>query len=172
LTKSIKINILIKLKKQKMILKEEYHFKPTDYDSNGFNKIKSEFLFSDFIHECEKDFKKKHHPYFANIFSANGSTLHLLKSCFNGEDNEIFGMVSTDGDVDLEMNFKIEQYSENRTVYAIGSHVADDEPVFLIEDNDYYDNEFSLKFIPDVDEETILEDLPDGQTKVKVLTKC
>lgn len=43
----------------------------------------------------------------------------LLKNCMNDSSDQIYGMESTDGDVNLEMNFEIENHSLNQTIYAI-----------------------------------------------------
>lgn len=101
-----------------MILQEIFHFRPSDFDNNGFHK-KTMQLFSEFIKECEEKFYKKHQPFFANIFSANSSTMLLLKNCMNDSSDQIYGMESTDGDVNLEMNFEIENHSITQTIYAI-----------------------------------------------------
>ncbi len=154
-----------------MNLEKIYNFKRSDYGRDGFHKTKSDYLFLDFIRECEKDFHKKLNPYYSNSLLANNSILLLLKSCFYAEENEIFGMETNDGSIDIEMNLKIKEYSDNNTIYAIGSNIEgrDDEPIFLISDNSFSDTQFSLKYIPDSDEENNLENLPCPRKIVKVL---
>ncbi len=147
-----------------------YIFNPTDYNSDGFHRTKPKYLFVDFIYDCENDFHIKLNPCYANVLSANAKTLSLIKSCHNTEENEIYGMESADGIVDLEMNFKIEALSDNNTIYAIGSQIEgrDDEPIYLLSDNGFSDKQFSLKFISENDPESILEDLPDIKKFTKI----
>ena len=136
-----------------MTLQELYYYKHTDYDSESYHKTKKGYCFIDFIRDCEKDFNKKYQPYFANILAANTQTLCLLKTSMNGEPHDFFGMESTDGDADIEMNLKIDDYSKSRTVYAIGCDEREDEPLFLIIDNNCSNNQVIFKYIPDDDEE-------------------
>lgn len=150
-----------------MALTETYHFHPSDFNDEGFHKEKEDYLFLDIIRESEQDFHLKHKPYFANSFSAGPKTLHLLKMCFADGDNEILGMESEDGEVDVEMNLEIEKHSDNVTVYAIERFNGDGEPLFLIVDGGYSDRVFMLKYSPDDDSQGISEDLPDPESKLK-----
>lgn len=150
-----------------MILQEEYHFQPSDFDSNGFHKTTSQ-LFSDFIRDCEIKFHDQHQPFFANAFSANVKTLRLLKSCYNSEENEIFGMETVSGDVDIDMNLKIEEKGDSKTVYAIGRFKDDDEPLYLISDSNVSDSEFVLKYLSDDDEKVFPDISRDPHSKKKI----
>lgn len=143
-----------------MTLKENYQFEPTDFDCDGFHKVKDEYLFLNLIRENEMDFHWKHEPYFANTFLANGNTMHLLKMCFSDRGDEVLGMESVDGDVDIEMNLKIEEHSDRATVYAIERFHDSDEPLFMVVDDKCSNREFILEYSPDNDSGKTSEDVP------------
>jgi len=134
-----------------MSINKKYCFKKNDYNPNGFHQYKDDYLFLDFIRECESDFFQEFYPFFGNGLFANISTMNLIKSCSNFDDNEIIGMESLDGEVDIDLNLKLENKSEFRTVYAIGSSIKgkEDEPVWLVVDDNLKDSEFILKYVPD-----------------------
>lgn len=154
-----------------MVVEKIYSFKPTDFDKDGFHETKSEYLFLYFVHDCEKDFHERHIPFFANALCANNNTLSLIKSCLHSNEKEIYGMESVDGNIDIEMNIEIDKHSTYNTVYAIGSAIQerDDEAIFLIIDDTFSDKQFSLKYIPDNEPESILENMPDPK-KIKILS--
>lgn len=136
-----------------MIKEKTYYFAKVDYDSNGFN-IKNGRLFLEYIAECENDFYNDSVIFFSNYFFANSSTMCLIKSCFNTEVNDDFGMDLIEGEINLDMNLTIEKHSKRKTTYAIGSNVKgnEDEPLFLIIDEEIKDGEFILKYISDNDD--------------------
>ena len=136
-----------------MTLQELYYYKHTDYDSESCHKTKRGYYFIDFIRDCKENFNKKHQPYVANILAANTQTLFLLKISLNGEPYDFFGMESVDGDADIEMNLKIDEYSESRTIYAISCDENEEEHLLLIIDNSCTNNQILLKYIQDNDEE-------------------
>ena len=144
-----------------MVLLETYRFDRTDYD-NGRHRVNPEFLFTDFIVECERRFHQKFGPLYANAILANANVLLLIRSCFDDNDNLFFGMESVDGDFDIDENMKIESYSANQTVYALGSGIdgRDDEPVLLVSDGSFNNYQFALKHIPDNDSDGIIANVP------------
>ena len=143
-----------------MIISETYQFKRSDYDKDGFN-IHNGQLFSEFIQDCEKDFYKKHGLYYANHLFVNNLTMLLFKRCNCDTDDEDYGMELIEGNIDLDTNLAIETHSERSTIYAIGSQADDDEPLWLIVDDNVKDETFELKYIPeDEDDEAIKENLP------------
>lgn len=142
-----------------MIFSETYHFNRSDYDKDGFNIHNGE-LFSEYIQECEKDFHKKNELYYANHFFANNLTMLLFKrgNCGTEED---YGMELIEGNIDLDTNLAIETHSERSTIYANGSQADDDEPLWLIVDDNVKDETFDLRYLEeDEDDEAIEENLP------------
>lgn len=143
-----------------MIISETYHFLRSDFDKDGFNIHNGE-LFSEFITDCEKNFHKKHGIYYANHLFANNLTMLLFKRCNCDTENEDYGMELIEGNIDLDTNLAIETHSERSTIYAIGSQADDDEPLWLIVDDNVKDETFELKYIPeDEDDEAIEKNLP------------
>jgi len=70
-----------------------------------------------------------------------------------GDDDEIYGMENiTNGNI-LEVNLRMDEVSQQKTVYALGSGIRnrEDEEIFLVRDNDIKDNELILSFRPDFD---------------------
>ncbi|HRA98908.1 MAG TPA: hypothetical protein PK294_00595 [Ignavibacteria bacterium] len=155
-----------------MVFEKIYNFERNKYNLNGFHKNKILCLFIDFIKECEEDFFDEFDPYFANAFYANSSVLFLLKSCFCTEDNEIFGMESKDGEIDIEMNMEMEEFSENKTIYSLSSSIKgkEDEHLHMIIDNIYSDSQFALKYVPeDEEDDENMEFITDPECKLSLL---
>ncbi|MEI7726892.1 MAG: hypothetical protein WCK09_17415 [Bacteroidota bacterium] len=65
------------------------------------------------------------------------------------EPNEDCGMDLINGEIDIPTNIKIGKYSKRQTIYAIGSKIDDDEPMFLVRDDDMVDGMVILKYVPD-----------------------
>jgi hypothetical protein len=67
-----------------------------------------------------------------------------------------------DGEIDIDTNLAIEKFSEERTVYAIGSQFHDDEdnPLFLIKNDNLSEEILVLKYVPDNGEEEDAELMP------------
>lgn len=150
---------------------EIYRSDQSDYDDNGRHKVRPEFLFTQFIVECEERSHQRFNPYHANALFGNANVLRLIRSCFNDTDNDLFGMEGVDGNFDIDANLKIESYSSYQPVYGIGSGIdgRDDEPVFLISDNSFNNNQFALKHVPDDRSDDIIDNLPALRTRVKLL---
>lgn len=89
----------------------------------------------------------------------------LLNSSLNLDINELCGMELINNEIDLDTNLQIENYSKNKTVYAIGSVLIQDEPLFLIKVDNYSNGIVILKYIPDSDAEieTINPKITDNQ---------
>ncbi len=153
-----------------MKIEKRYGYNPSDFNSDGFHTFKPDYLFSDFISESEIDFHDSLIPYYANTLLANSNALFLLKNCFCTEDNVIYGTEAIDGILNIDMNIEIEKFSDNQTIYAIGSNIEgqEDEAIFLVVDNTLSDNEFILRFVPD-DDEVIPERLPQVVRLIKEL---
>lgn len=153
-----------------MSINKKYYFKKSDFNQDGFHNSKDDYLFLDFISECENNFYQEYNPFIGNGLYANISTMKLIKSCSNFDDDEVIGMESSDGEVDIDLNLKLENESKLRTVYAIGSSIVgkEDEPLWLVVDDSLTDSEFILKYVPDDgDEEEKI--IPSPKDKIKIL---
>lgn len=150
-----------------MSINKKYNFKKSDFNPDGFHISKDQYLFLDFIRECEIDFYQEYYPFFGNGLFASISTMNIIKSCSNFDDNEILGMESLDGEVDIELNLKLSNKSEFSTVFAIGSGIKEkeDEPVWFVIDDNLTDSEFVLKYVPD-DEDKNEEFVPNPTEKM------
>ena len=150
-------------------MKKTYRYRPADYDREGRHRSKPDYLFTDFLRECEADFHEKYKPCFANTMRANTTTNHLLKVCFDTEFDHHFGMESIDGEVDIDMNLEIEMNSLHKTIYALGSELEGnkDEPLYLVTAEKFFDAKFTLSYNPDHDgEEAEPDDAPTGLEEV------
>lgn len=117
-----------------------YNLRKSDFNLNGYClKMQCDFL--DLIQQFEKDFKGQI-KFAPNYLLANSSVMEVINSCFSDEDECVVGMEP----VSLEENFKIEEYSDYKTIYAISSVFDDDDPLYLVINNDLSDNEFILKY--------------------------
>jgi hypothetical protein len=61
----------------------------------------------------------------------------------------------------------IESHSKRQTIYAIGSKLDEDEPMFLIIEDSMVDGMIVLKYIPDRDNEDVGEEIPVPSERVK-----
>ncbi len=154
-----------------MVLEEIYKFKITDFNDNGFHKVNKDF-FLDIINEWEKDFHEKHKPFFANFLFSTEETMILINSCLNLSPKEKAGMDLFDGEIDFEKNFKIEEFSEYTTIYAIDSELKENEdnPLFFVIDEKLPSGKVILKYISnddDDDDDLLLPD-PENIDKKKI----
>lgn len=143
-----------------MIIQEYYKFKKNEFDENGVH-IKTQKWFMDLIKEFEEDFHNRFPHCFANHLFASSSTMLLINKAMNLDFNESCGMDLIDGEVDMEVNMEIENHSEMTTVYAIGSKLEEneEEPIFLISNDEISDELIVLKYIPDDDDSEDADDL-------------
>ena len=148
-------------------MEQHYKFSKWDFDKNGTN-VKDGSFFLDLIEVWEKDFHDRFSPFFSNCLFCNSSTMILIKNCFVVEPNDDYGMELINGEIDLDKNLKIENHSKRQTVYAIGSKLDEDEPMFLIIDESMVDGMVILKYIPDSDRNVINPEIPVESVKMKV----
>ena len=71
------------------------------------------------------------------------------------------------GDIDIETNIKIGKCSKRETIYAIGSRLDEDEPMFLVRDDTLVDGMVILKYVPDCDEDEVSPDVPVETEKIR-----
>lgn len=139
-----------------MTIQELYNFPKTKFNNQGVN-IETGQFFLELIEEIERDFHNNHPICFANHLFANSSTMILFNQSLDAEEDENCGMDLINGEIDLDANLAIEEYSELKTIYAIGSKIEEneDEPIFLVVNDKISDGIIVLKYIPDDDSEEI-----------------
>ena len=140
-------------------MEQHYKFNKWDYNEDGTN-IKDGSFFLDVTGNWERDFHDRFYPFFSNCLVGNASTMILVKNCFITEPNEDCGMELINGDIDIETNIKIGKCSKRETIYAIGSRLDEDEPLFLVRDDDMVDGMIILKYVPDGDEDEVSPEVP------------
>jgi hypothetical protein len=141
-------------------------FSKWKFDDNGTSSIDGSF-FLDLIGDWERDFHDHFTPFFSNFLFGNMSTMILIKNCFGLEPDEDFGMELINGTIDIDTNLKIESHSKRHTAYAIGSKLNEDEPLFLVIDDNIVDGMVILKYIPDSDEDEAGSDVPVETEKIR-----
>ena len=142
-----------------MFYQEYYNFKKEEFDQKGFHVLTQQW-FMDLIGEFEHDFHTKFPTCYANHLFANHSSLALINKAMDLDENESSGMDLIDGVIDLDTNLAIEEFSNESTIYAIGSKLLEneDEPIFLIVNDKLPDGLVLLKYIND-DETEEVDDL-------------
>ena len=147
-------------------------FKKLDFTTDGTQILSGKWIY-ELQREWEAAFHNKFNPYFANILEGHPLAMHRLTRFMDG--GEIsgydFGMELIDGEIDLDTNLAIEKFSYTKTVYAIGSQFHDDEdnPLFLIKNENISDEILVLKYVADDDatEEENIEIPVEGETVLK-----
>ena len=148
-------------------MQQIFNYSKADFDTNGFDKKGK--IFTDFIQQWEIEFHNEFKAFFANYLLGNYVTMQLVRSCFDAEDLENFGM---DGDHDFETNLKIDKHRKEPVVYAIASELNGnkEEPLFMSEESTMADGMIILKYVPDNDDETETENpSPTVGKRVEVL---
>lgn len=141
-----------------MFYQEYYEFKPKYFDQQGFH-VETQQWFLDLIGEFEKDFHYKFPDRYANHLFANHSAMKLIDKAMNLDEVQSSGMDLIDGEVDLDANLEMEEYSETKTVYAIGSRIAEkeDEPIFLVISEKLPNGIVILKYVDDDESDEVQE---------------
>ena len=142
-------------------MEQHYKFDWKEYDHNGNNSRDGKF-FMERLAEWEEDFHGRFSPFYATHLFGNNSAMHLIKRCFYFKQTEDVGMELFSGEIDIDKSLAIEKHSKRTTVYAIGSGLLDndDEPLFLVRDDDMVDGMVILKYIPESDGGEDLADVP------------
>ncbi len=134
-------------------------FKKSDFTTDGIHAHTGKIIF-ELQQEWEELYHYKFNPLFANIIE--GHPLAMQRFTQYCEPDEScgydFGMELIDGEIDIDTSLEIENYSETRTVYAIGSRIHMDEdgdglPIFLIKNDKLKDDILVLRHEPDGDNE-------------------
>ncbi|MFA7491770.1 MAG: hypothetical protein WCY58_13540 [Mariniphaga sp.] len=141
-------------------------FKKIDYDSNGTH-LKSGKIIYELQKEREESYHIKFNPLYANVIEGHPLAMQRLTQYHNIDEakNYDFGMELIEGEIDIDTNLEIEEYSDSDTVYAIGSQLlfdedGDGEPILLVKNEKLKDDILVLKYDSDDDEEDIVVDGP------------
>jgi hypothetical protein len=131
-------------------------FRKADYTEDGIQIFTGKFIL-ELQQEWEAAFHHQFNPYFANVLEGHPLAMQRLTKYMEGDEdsNYDFGMELIDGEIDIDTNMAIEEFSEEKTVYAIGSqfHDNEDNPLFLIKNENFAEDILVLKYVPDNDEE-------------------
>lgn len=131
-------------------------FKKTDFSNEGRHISSGKFIY-DLQRDWEESFHNQFNPYFANVLEGHPLAMQRLTLYMEGgnESEYDFGMELIDGEIDIDTNLAIEEFSEEKTVYAIGSQFHDDEdnPLFLIKNDAISEEILVLKYVPDEEDD-------------------
>ena len=137
-------------------------FKKTDFSNDGTHISSGKFIY-DLQRDWEESFHNQFNPYFANVLEGHPLAMQRLTLYMEGgnESDYDFGMDLIDGKIDIDTNLAIEKFSEEKTVYAIGSQFHDDEdnPLFLIKNDAISEEILVLKYVPDNEDEEEMENI-------------
>jgi hypothetical protein len=138
-------------------------FKKTDFSNDGIHLHTGKFIY-DLQRDWKENFHNHFNPYFANVMEGHPLAMQQLTLYMEGgnESDFDFGMELIDGEIDIDTNLAIEEFSEEKTVYAIGSQFRDEEdnPLFLIKNENLTEEILVLKYVPDSDEEEEADLMP------------
>jgi len=129
-----------------------YRFNRMEFNEEG-DSIREDECFLDLIRKWEDDFNERYSPFYANHLFSNASAMILANKCLGAEPNEDLGMDLIEGEIDLDTNLQIENYSKRCTIYALGTSHDLDEPLYFIRDERMADGVVILKYIPERDDD-------------------
>ena len=143
-------------------------FKKTDFDSKG-NHLNSGKIIFELQQQWEESFHNNFKPLYANVIEGHPLAMKRLTHYYNFDEsrNLDFGMELIEGEIDIDTNLEIEEYSEYDTVYAVGSQIlmdeeGDGEPILLIKNEKLKDDILVFKYVPDDDDVNV--DVPVAET--------
>lgn len=141
-----------------MFFQEYYKYNPKEFDNQGLHFNTGQW-FLDLIGEFEHEFHVKFPTCYANHLFANHITMELINHSMDLANNESSGMDLIDGEVDLDSNLAMEEFSEDSTIYALGSKIKEneDEPIFLVINNKLSDGLILLKYMDEDQSEEMQE---------------
>ena len=100
----------------------------------------------------EDEFHRRIYLNYTNLLEGHPVAMRRLTMLMDGEDTDYdFGSDLIDGEIDIDVNLEMENYSDYKTIYAIGSqfHGDEDNPLVLVK-NDGVDPEvLILKYVKD-----------------------
>lgn len=131
-------------------------FRPEDYSKDGTHLATDRFIMDVQI-DWEESFHNKFNPLYANVIEGHPSAMLRLTNYMDaGEETAYdFGMEPINGVIDIDVNLEMDKHSQLNTVYAIGSRLTgrDDEPIFLLKNDNLRENILLLKYVPDDSDE-------------------
>ncbi len=131
-------------------------FKKNDFSIDGTLILSGKFIY-DLQRDWEESFHNQFNPFYANVLEGHPLAMKRLTLYMEGgnESDYDFGMELIDGEIDIDTNLEIEKFSEEKTVYAIGSQFHDDEdnPLFLVKNDNLSEDILVLKYVPENDDE-------------------
>lgn len=114
-------------------------FKKSDYTKNGTHITSDKFIL-ELQRDWEELFHNKFKPFYANVLEGHPNAMKRLTQFIEGKNPEYdYGMELIDGEIDIDTNLAIENYSTTKTIYAIGSqfHNDEDNPLSLVKNENY-----------------------------------
>jgi hypothetical protein len=137
-------------------------FKKTDYTPSGTHIASGKFI-DEMQRDWETGFYNQFKPSYANVLEGHPAAMLRLTRYWEGDEPEYdFGMEQIDGEIDIDTNLEIENFSNTQTVYAIGSqlHHDEDNPLLLVKNENLSEEILILKYISDDDETSEEERTP------------
>lgn len=137
-------------------------FKKSQFTKDGVRITDNKFIL-ELQQDWENDFHNKFMPYYANVIEGHPKSMRRLTNYLEYDDTEYdFGMELIEGEIDLDTNLAIEKFSKVKTIYAIGSqfHTDEDNPLFLIKNENLSEDILLLKFIDEDSDNDSLNNIP------------
>lgn len=140
-------------------------FKKSQFTNSGTHISSGKYLL-ELQRDWEKEFHRQFHPYYANVLEGHPAAMKRITNYLEGDHSKYdAGMELIDGEMDIDTNLAIEEFSESQTIYALGSQLHDDEdnPIFLVKNESLAEDILILKYVDD-DESEEAEPLPEAET--------
>ena len=153
-------------------MEQVHKFNRREFNEDGTNEKDGKF-FLELLQVWEEEFHFRFPPLYCNRLYANASSMILIKNCLNVEENEDCGFELIDGEVNLDISDEIDRFSKRIIIYGLGSRIPEneDEPIWLILDEDVADGRIILKYIPDNDDDDDNSDVPVPSEKIAAKLK-
>ena len=138
-------------------------FKKAEFLNDGTHKSNGKFIM-ELQGDWEADFHNKFNLYYANIIEAHPIAMNRFNQYYEGgeETNFNFGMEKIDGEIDLDTNLAIDEFTGGQTVFAVGSQLLDndDNPLFLVKNDNLSPEIILLKYDEEGNDEENLSKEP------------
>ncbi len=138
-------------------------FKKEQFTPDGTQVNSGKFII-ELQEDWEDSFYNKFKPIFANVIEAHPLAMMRLTQYFEcSMDSDFdFGLESIEGEIDIEINLRMENFLEKQTVFAVGSQLKenDDEPLFLVKNENLKMDILVFKYVQDNDSTEIDKTTP------------